>query len=75
MPPMGQQDVPDEVMLQQAGESARRLLDHLSRHAAGRLDEGTEPGIAAAVPVGELDSAVTSLRRLIMALHKESQRR
>ena len=72
---MGQHDVRDEVLLQRAGESATRLLQHLSRYAAGGQGEGARPETATVVPAGELESAIMSLRKLVVALHKESSRR
>lgn len=71
---MGQQDVSDEVMLQRAGASAERLLEHLSQSAAGKQARGTGSDATMTAPAGELESAIISLRSLIVVLHKESQR-
>lgn len=73
---MGQQDVSDELMLQRAGDSATRLLQHLAHHSSGEQGNGHMPGAAlAANPANELGTAIMSLRNLIAALHKESESR
>ncbi|HEX2988097.1 MAG TPA: hypothetical protein VHS06_08005 [Chloroflexota bacterium] len=59
-------------MLQQAAQSAGRLLEHLSEHAAGGQGEGLTSGAHTAQAGNPLESAIASLRSLVAALHKES---
>jgi len=73
---MGQENVCDEIMLQRAGDSATRLLQHLAQHASGSQGNWNAPGAdLAAPPVDEQGTAIMSLRNLIAALHKESDSR
>ncbi len=67
------QDVHDEVLLQQAGKSAARLLHHLLKHAPHNRGGHAPSGIgAAAMPPDELEAAIASLRRLMGMLPKEA---
>lgn len=74
--PMDQQDMSDEGMLQRAGDSASRLLRHLSEYASGSEGKQAMPDTALAMaPANELETAIMSLRKLIIVLHKEPDTR
>ena len=62
-------------MLQRAGDSAVRLLRHLSRYDPDEARRAMTNSAVAMVPASELETAIMSLRKLIAILHKEPDTR
>ena len=69
--PMVKHGVHDEVLMQQAGNSAARVLRHLLCHVPGGRVGSAMLATDAATPVAPVDTAIKSLRILIGILHKE----